>query len=325
MPEIIEINKLTKIGEEYGLEQNKLQALMYSYSDYFAKAKELVDGAMEIKVVDENDFDNMQKARDRRLKLKEVRVATENTRKELKEQSLREGKAIDGAANIIKALIEPVEQYLEDQEKFAENLAKQKKLDIEQTRIYRLSQFVANVEMYKLHPDVMDNQTFEVLIRGAEIAHSEQIKAEIEAEKARLEEQEKQKLENERIKKENEKLRIELEAEAKRKQEFENELKIQQAKEAKEREDLERKLREKEQAEEEEKRKQLEIENALKEAERLRALSPDKDKLIALADVISTIEYPALKDEKAMQLLVKFKDSISKLENELREGVKVLK
>ena len=47
-------------------------------------------------------------------------------RKELKEESLRKGKAIDGVANIIKFLIEPVEKYLEDQEKFIEKLEQQK-------------------------------------------------------------------------------------------------------------------------------------------------------------------------------------------------------
>ncbi len=55
-----------------------------------------------------------------RLHLPEKRLAIERTRKELKEQSLREGKAIDGIANVLQALIIPIEEYLGQQENFVQ-------------------------------------------------------------------------------------------------------------------------------------------------------------------------------------------------------------
>jgi hypothetical protein len=38
----------------------------------------------------------------------------------LKEQALREGKAVDGIANVLKALIVPLEEHLDKQERFVE-------------------------------------------------------------------------------------------------------------------------------------------------------------------------------------------------------------
>ena len=60
----------------------------------------------------------MKLARVGRLFLMKKRTAIETVRKELKEQALREGKAIDGIANVLKALIIPIEEYLKKQEDF---------------------------------------------------------------------------------------------------------------------------------------------------------------------------------------------------------------
>ena len=113
-------NKLAVIIEESGLVTEKAKILLDSFSDYFDIAATWEKQAKTIVVTDASQIPEMKMARTGRLFLREKRIAIERTRKELKEQSLREGKAIDGIANVLKAVIIPIEEYLEKQEKFVE-------------------------------------------------------------------------------------------------------------------------------------------------------------------------------------------------------------
>lgn len=113
-------NQLAVIVQESGLEQTKAKYLLDNFSEYFRIADEWAQKAKMIVVTSENQVAEMQMARIGRLLLREKRIAIEKARKELKEQSLREGKAIDGIANVLKALIVPIEEYLDKQEKYIE-------------------------------------------------------------------------------------------------------------------------------------------------------------------------------------------------------------
>lgn len=113
-------NELAIIVKKSGLDQTKAQYILERFQGYFQIAAEWERRAKEIIVTDEFQVVDMKIAREGRLFLKEKRVAIETARKELKEQSLREGKAIDGIANVLKALIVPLEEHLEKQEKFVE-------------------------------------------------------------------------------------------------------------------------------------------------------------------------------------------------------------
>lgn len=113
-------NKLQLIVQESGLEKTKSQRLLDQFTNYFEIASEWEKKARTIVVKDENDKTEMQMARVGRLFLRDKRIAIEKVRVELKEQALREGKAIDGIANVLKALIVPIEEYLGTQEKFIE-------------------------------------------------------------------------------------------------------------------------------------------------------------------------------------------------------------
>lgn len=112
--------QLLVIVKESGLEGAKAQVLLDNFSAYFQIACEWETKAKAIVVTDANQVAEMKMARVGRLFLREKRIAIEKTRKSLKEQALREGKAIDGIANILKALIVPIEKHLEKQEKYVE-------------------------------------------------------------------------------------------------------------------------------------------------------------------------------------------------------------
>jgi len=118
-------NQLQTIVQSSGLDKIKADFILQQFQDYFKIAGEWELKAKSIVVTDESQTTDMEMARVGRLFLKEKRVAIEKARKSLKEQALREGKAIDGIANVLKALIVPIEEYLDKQEHFAENKAKE--------------------------------------------------------------------------------------------------------------------------------------------------------------------------------------------------------
>jgi len=126
-------NKLAVIVRESGLETTKAKYVLEKFQDYFEITSEWEKKAKTIIVTNETQQAEMQMARAGRLFLMRKRTDIEKVRKELKEQALREGKAIDGISNILKALIMPIEEYLDKQERFVEirEESKQEALRIE--------------------------------------------------------------------------------------------------------------------------------------------------------------------------------------------------
>ena len=124
--EVVKENQLQVIVKESGLEPSKGKFILETFTGYFDMAAEWEAKARAIVVTKETQTAEMAMAREGRLFLKEQRIFVENTRKKLKEQSLRESKAIDGIANVLKALIVPIEEYFERQERFVE-IQKEKK------------------------------------------------------------------------------------------------------------------------------------------------------------------------------------------------------
>ncbi len=195
-------NKLELIVKESGLEQTKANIILEKFKDYFNLASIWEIKAKTIIVTQEDQRADMQMARIGRLELREKRIAIENTRKELKEQSLREGKAIDGIANVLKALIVPIEEYLEKQENFV-------KIKAEAENQAKLIEYERKVELERIAKEKADKEEQERikaendrLKKEAEIAEAQRMadkkkaddevariksEAEAEAEKIRIE------------------------------------------------------------------------------------------------------------------------------------------
>lgn len=157
-------NELTIVAQQTGLPEPKSISLMQSFAGYFQEAKKLVAEYGKIEVTDESQKADMLAARETRLKLKDIRIAADKTRVELKEQSLREGRAIDGIANVIKALIVPAEEYLEKQEKFAENKEKERLEKAYESRVNELLKYVTDVSLYNIKE--MADEVFANLLAG---------------------------------------------------------------------------------------------------------------------------------------------------------------
>lgn len=260
-------NKLIVIAEQSGLAKNRTEELIKSFADDIKTANKLVEGVEGIVVKDENDDKTMNEARERRIKLKNIRVSVENKRKELKEQSLREGKAIDGMANIIKAIIVPAEEYLEKQEKFKEELEKERKRALAVKREAELSRY--DIDAYSFDLVNMQQDAYEQLLRNSKDAYESRLAREAQEEKDRIEAEKKRIEEEKRLRAENDKLRKEREEQAEKLRKIQEE-QDRLAEEAKKREQEER-----------------EAELAKLKAEKEALAAPDKEKMKFVAGVLS--------------------------------------
>lgn len=202
-------NKLCVFVQESGLETTHAQQILDNFTSFFEGAKELEIEAKTINVTDITQTELMSKARVIRLKLKDVRVKAEHTRKALKERSLRESKAIDGIANIIKALIIPLEEHLEKQEKFIELKIARELDEREAKRRRELAPYVSDVSVFNLRE--MEEDDYQKFLETYRVAYKAQKEAEIQAEKDRIKREKEEEKKRIEMQKENERLKREVE------------------------------------------------------------------------------------------------------------------
>jgi hypothetical protein len=115
-------------------------------------------------------------ARSVRLELVKVRTGAERVRKELKEASIREGKAIDGANAILLNALVPVEKAMENIEKEAERKEATRIAALVADRTEKLNAVGA---MVPLNLAVLTDDQFAAILKDA--AELQRIKAEREA------------------------------------------------------------------------------------------------------------------------------------------------
>jgi len=188
-------NKLEILITESGLEKTKAESLKTTFSDFFDIASEWERKANEIVVTNETHTEQMKLAREGRLFLKDKRVFIEKTRKNLKDSSLKEGRAIDEIAKYLTNLIEPIEKNLQDKEDFVKNLEQERKIKLSSQRLELLKEFMEFVPMNLDFGSMIDSE-FEMLFNGAKLQF-EQKQAQIERERIEnIKRQEKQQLYN---------------------------------------------------------------------------------------------------------------------------------
>lgn len=117
-------NQLQVILKEQHVPKAQADALIEAFGGPFNEVGEILADYQTIKVTDITDTEGMQTARTKRLALKKARTTVENKRKELKENIVKQGRAIDSVARFVKEVIAPAEEYLQLQEDFAKLEAK---------------------------------------------------------------------------------------------------------------------------------------------------------------------------------------------------------
>ena len=318
----MEKNELVVVVEESGLEITQSEHILNNFTEFFKRAKQWEVEARSLTVSDVSEVDKMAKAREVRLSLREIRVEAEKTRKSLKEKALREGKAIDGVANVIKALIEPLEEHLEAQEKFAENIKKQEEERKLRERTELVSSLGGDPYMYNIKD--MGDEIFDKLVENLKKQKADKEEEARLAEEKRLKEIEEKRLEDERIRKENEELKKQKEEDDKKRKIEEEERKKKEEKDKKEKKELEDKLK----AKEEEERKQKEAEEKKKkeeeELERQKKLAPEKEKLFAWSEQIKSIEVPDGLSKAGLQIVKEAEEALLKISQDIKLKIKNL-
>jgi len=323
-------NQLVKIVNESGLEKSKAQVLLEKFTNYFEIASEWEQKAKILIVTKEDQITEMKMAREGRLFLKQKRVLVENTRKELKEQSLREGQTIDSIARILKNLIEPIEDHLEKQEKFIEIKEAEMKAERKEKRV----KILTPLDFDFTYTDLlnMPDADFDTLVLRLENERDTKIAAEKKAEEDRIAKEKAEAEEKERMRKENERLTLEAEArekamaeERKKADREQAALKEQARKEAEAREKAENELRLKQEAEKKEAERISAEKKAVEIAKKKAENAPDKQKLIEFADnILWNTAIPIVKSDEAKQITEKAKQMFQDIVDFVKEETEKL-
>lgn len=178
-------NELVVLIEQSGLEHETAVSLQEAFAPFKEQADKWLAKAKTLVVTDESQKHEMKEAGVARKALKEIRVNVEKRRKELKEDSLKKGKAIDSAAAYLKGLIEPIESHLEEQEKFAERKEAERKAQLKDSRTSALAEYGVDATFYDLAN--MPEDIYQNLFEQTKKAHDDKIEAERKAEEARNE------------------------------------------------------------------------------------------------------------------------------------------
>jgi hypothetical protein len=102
-----------------GLTTETANTLKAAFEPFKAQVEEWQANAAKINVTDESQVTLMKEAGIARKAVKNIRIAIEHKRKELKEDSLKKGQVIDKIANGFKSILEKLESNLQQQEDFA--------------------------------------------------------------------------------------------------------------------------------------------------------------------------------------------------------------
>ena len=208
-PEVLPKEALAVVADA-GLPATAAAQLKEKFLAMFADAEVWVAEAKAIQVTDAAQVELIERARDMRLKLSKIRCNAERTRKSLKEESLRTGRAIDGIANVLKALIEPVEAHLAAQEEFAARQAEERRNALRAARAAALGPFCeGGVWSGTLDLSALEQDDFEVLLAGTEARCKARLDAAKKAEAERAAAERAASAERERLRVENERLRQE--------------------------------------------------------------------------------------------------------------------
>ena len=183
-----EENTITDIAHyKSGLDDERHNLLANAFNEITVGLEDALEEAKGIEISGVTDLVNMRKARESRLALRTIRIATEHKRVKMKEASLLEGKAIDGMANIVKALVVPIEKDLQEKEEFIQREEDKRIVLLVEERKAKLEKFDVDCEHFNLGE--MKDEAFDSLLSSSDAGYHAKIAAE-RAEAERIENEE---------------------------------------------------------------------------------------------------------------------------------------
>ena len=213
MANIVKIDPL-----EFGLTVETAANIENQFAPMLAKMTELEVEFNGVLALDKSLPTTAKKARELRLKYKDVRVGTEKIHKVQKAYYLNGGRFVDSWKNIQAIASQNNEEVLESIEKHAENLEKERLEKLQILRVALLAEYAENASDLMLSS--MPDDVFEAYLTTKKQQFEDRKAAELKAEqdriareKAEAEAREAQRLENIRLKEEADKREAEIEAE----------------------------------------------------------------------------------------------------------------
>jgi len=178
--------ELNKIIDNSLIEKSKSDYIKEKFESFTETALEWNKKANEIVVTDETQTDLMALAKEGRLILKSKRIEIEKTRKLLKEQSLNEGRLIDGIAKHLMSIVEPAEKHLETQERFLEIQEQKRKAELKAERYKLMLPYAEVLDPETLQLDIITDEAFAGILNYAKTT----LEAKIESDRIAKEEKE---------------------------------------------------------------------------------------------------------------------------------------
>ncbi len=197
--EITNSNELAIVTNKFAVLGEQKTTIYNAMIPFFERAKELIEQSKTMNIIDVSQVVEIAQAKELRKQIKKNRTDCDKVRKDLKEIPLAYNACIQDAYNLIESNSKEIEDKLEQQEKLAENLEKERINKIKLAREQELSKYKEFVP-FGLDLGLMDNDSYFKLLKGAELQLEARLKELAEAEAKRKIEQEKARLLQERQK-----------------------------------------------------------------------------------------------------------------------------
>lgn len=179
-----EQNKLAVIVNESGIEQTKAQYVLSQFQAFAEQAAEWEQKTRELVITDASQVAEMKIAKSARLNLRDIRVAADKKKKELKSGLLVEGRLIDALYNFIAGITEPLEAELKAKEEFAERQEAARLAELKSEREEQLKPYGVDTQFYNL--SAMSEQAFSNLLDMTRTAHEAKLAAAQKEEEERI-------------------------------------------------------------------------------------------------------------------------------------------
>ncbi len=167
-PDVAEIHLIVEDDNLALADSTKLN-LRDEFIGFYASGKELMEKAAEITVTSVTDIKAMKSARALRLEIRKIRVEADKKRKELKDESIRKGKAIDAVAKCVINACERAENHLAEQEEYAARIEAQERAERKAKREELLKPFGVSVHLFNL--EEMAEEDFQGLYEESKSTH----------------------------------------------------------------------------------------------------------------------------------------------------------
>jgi len=202
---VVSSNEISKQIEEAGLvpASDSAVKITNSFTQFFQDINQYKERVQALVVTDETQVDKMKEAREARLKLVKIRTGADGVRKDLKAESNRYNKAVQGVYNILEYVVKPMEEHLLKQEQY---IVLKRQQEQEALRISRQKECEPYREFIPLGVDLgkMVDTEYQKLFNGAKLQFDqrEELKRKEEAERVEAQKKEEARIEAERVAKE---------------------------------------------------------------------------------------------------------------------------